>query len=282
MGLPRSANAALPEQHKPTLVNDDGSVASEPAYITSWESKDMCAPPRLALDDPLVSDLDTMVCAPQYLKLGYDVAAMCAPPRLALVEQCLKLGYDVGNVLKSYAGYDHIKVIIQAPQQSMYQPDAAASLYQDVQDVKQYAMPGDDAVHVPRRHVRRRKRRSVLRHAYLDELEHEDPNKVLIVRKITRMGFDSSRILKEHYSSIGAVSKVLLSNQHERQSDLPLQVRLRPSGIAFLVFETAESAARALAQGATQTVAGVEVSVCAFEKRLSDEDEDAGEDSSTS
>jgi len=272
MGVLRSVNAALPKQPEPTGVYG-GSVASEPAYSTSLGSTDVCAPPGLAMDDPLMSELDQNTCLRQMLSdlLGEYSHSPSAP-------QYIDLGYDVGNVLKVSAAYDHQKTTQRAREQEAPRPAAAASFSQKVQDFDQDVMPGDDSEHLPRRHLRRRKRTCVLRLAtHLNQLEHEDPSKVVIVRKINRLGFESSNILKEHYASIGAVSKVLLSNQHERQSGLPFQVRLRPSGIAFLVFETVEGAARALAQGATQTVAGVEIFVRAFEKRLSDEDEDAGE-----
>jgi len=276
MGGLRSINTASPKQQQqqqqqqqvlPTGVYG-GSVASEPAYITSLQSKDVGAPPGLLRDDPLMSNLDHNMR--QMLSNMLSEYNPSAP-------HYIDLGYSVGNVLKVSAAYDHQVATPWAREQPMTQPPVA-SFSQKVQDFNQDVMPCDDSEQGSRKHLRRRKRTCVLRLAtHLNQLEDEDPSKVIIVRKINRLGFDSANILKEHYASIGAVSKVLLSNQHERQAGLPFQVRLRPSGIAFLVFETVEGAAKALAQGPTQTVAGFEIFVRAFEKRASDEDEDAAD-----
>jgi hypothetical protein len=123
---------------------------------------------------------------------------------------------------------------------------------------------------------RRTKRRSVLLIAtQLNELQAEDPNKIVIVRKINRLGFDSSNILKTHFGQFGHVEKVLLSNAHTKQPGVSYQIRLRPSGIAFVVFESAEAAAQVLAQGEVHTICGLEVWVRAFERRQFDDEEEA-------
>jgi hypothetical protein len=103
----------------------------------------------------------------------------------------------------------------------------------------------------------------------LNQLQDEDPRQILIVRRINRLGFESASILEEHYARYGPVAKVLLSNPHEKKAGANFPMRLRPSGIGYVLFETAEGAARALAEGETHTVAGVEISVRAFERRES-------------
>jgi hypothetical protein len=131
------------------------------------------------------------------------------------------------------------------------------------QQQSQQTQPG------PNKQARRRKQRMCLLRiaSHLLELENEDPHKVLIVRKIGRLGFDSSRILKEYFERHGAVSKVLLSNEHTKQDKVDIRVRLRPSGIGYVIFENAEAVAAALSEGAQQIVAGVEIQVRAFEVR---------------
>jgi hypothetical protein len=136
----------------------------------------------------------------------------------------------------------------------------------------QQDVQGNDKAPPVRRQQRNRtqKRHCVLLIAsQLNELQHEDPETILIVRRIQRLGFESASILHEHYERYGPVAKVLLSNPHEKKAGASFRVRLRPSGIGYVQFETAEAAARALADGETHVVAGVEVNVRAFERRES-------------
>lgn len=109
------------------------------------------------------------------------------------------------------------------------------------------------------------KRHTIVKIAsHLNELEQDDPNKILIVRKINRLGFDSADILISYFEHVGPVAKVRLSSPHEKHG---FNVRLRPSGIGFVVFENADDAARAVALGDTQTIAGAEIIVKAFQRR---------------
>jgi len=113
----------------------------------------------------------------------------------------------------------------------------------------------------------RNKRHNVLLIAtHLNELQQEDPAKILIVRKINRLGFDSAEKLKEHFERFGPVEKVRLSNAHAKQPG-NFRSRVRPSGIAFLLFQDAQDATRALAAGASQVIANAEVFVRGFERR---------------
>merc|ERR1719324_1477955 len=126
---------------------------------------------------------------------------------------------------------------------------------------------------------RRSKRRNVLLIAtHLNELQEEDPSKIVIVRKINRLGFDSAEILKAHFERFGPVNKVRLSNAHAKQPGNSFRFRVRPSGIAFLLFEDAEAAAKALAAGDSQIIANVEVFVRGFERRQDDQNSSLGDD----
>jgi len=102
---------------------------------------------------------------------------------------------------------------------------------------------------------------------HLNELESDDPDKVIIVRKMNRLGLKSSAILKQHFSRFGVVEKLRLANTHDQKLASSLNARLRPSGIAFVVFESSVSASQVLAEGETQNVHGVQVSVSRFERR---------------
>merc|ERR1719191_417058 len=112
-----------------------------------------------------------------------------------------------------------------------------------------------------RKNGNRIKRHNVLLIAtHLNELQQEDPGKILIVRKINRLGFDSAEKLKAHFEQYGHVDKVRLSNAHAKQPG-NFRSRVRPSGIAFLLFEDSQDATRALDAGESQLVAGMEVFV---------------------
>jgi hypothetical protein len=117
-------------------------------------------------------------------------------------------------------------------------------------------------------------RRLLLIATQLNALQEEDPSKIIIVRKIHRLGFESASILTEHYSKIGPVVKVLLSNAHEKQA-ASFSVRLRPSGIGFVLFENAADAAAALALGECHHVAGAEVHVREFKRKTGSTDDAA-------
>jgi hypothetical protein len=118
---------------------------------------------------------------------------------------------------------------------------------------------------------RRTKRHATLLIAtQLSELQSEDPDKIVIVRKINRLGFDSAEILKKHFTQFGLVDKVRLSNSHTKEPGKSFQIRLRPSGIGFVVFADAEAAAKVLMQGETHIINGAEVRVRGFERRRCD------------
>jgi len=115
------------------------------------------------------------------------------------------------------------------------------------------------------RRQRRRRRRNLLQVAtQLRKLDQLDPQRVVRVRKISRLGLGSSELLGEHFERWGPVEQVLLSGLEERQSGP--QQRLRPSGFGFVVMASADAARRALSEPAQQ-VGGVWVEVHGFERR---------------
>merc|ERR1712087_713434 len=102
---------------------------------------------------------------------------------------------------------------------------------------------------------------------HLNELNDEDPRKMLIARKINRLGFASADILKEYFGHFGVVEKVRLSNTQTKPAWSSGNFRVRPSGLAFLVFEDAQAASNAVAAGKCHVVAGVEIFVSEFVSR---------------
>jgi len=106
-------------------------------------------------------------------------------------------------------------------------------------------------------------------------LEDEDPYCLLIVRRISKLGFKATRSLKQHFSAYGPVVRVLLAHSTARQyCDQQFQVKRRPSNLGFVQMATAEAANMVLAQGASQAVEGIIVNVQRFERHGEEEDDD--------
>lgn len=185
------------------------------------------------------------------------------PARLAEPDDAFDSIMRTGDVLKAAAA-----VQPSGPPQS--QQDVW-SIYRDLinSDDTQEAKPQFSQCQQPTELRSRQRRRScqVLIATQLNALQDEDPTKVLMMRKINRLGFESAAVLKDHYERYGPVCKVLVSNSHEKQSGQ--KHRVRPSGIGFVVFENADDSLRALAVGAKQVVAGHEVFVSEFESKES-------------
>lgn len=119
---------------------------------------------------------------------------------------------------------------------------------------------------------------------HLRSLLAVDSNRVLIVRKINRLGFSSPTILKEHYSWYGTVENVLVAHSRVKSGSGQAGIvsRLRPSGLGFIVMSKMEEADAILKQGSEQHVCGALIRVQKFERRMSemeeeDDDEEAGD-----
>ncbi|CAJ1336362.1 unnamed protein product [Effrenium voratum] len=112
---------------------------------------------------------------------------------------------------------------------------------------------------------------------HLRSLLHVDSSRVLIVRKINRLGFSSPTILKEHFSWYGTVENVLVAHSRVKSGggQAGIVSRLRPSGLGFVVMSKAEEAEMILTQGNEQQVCGTVIRVQKFERRMS-ESLDAG------
>jgi len=112
-------------------------------------------------------------------------------------------------------------------------------------------------------------------------LEDEGPDCLLIVRRISKLGFKASRSLKKHFSTFGPVLKVLLAHSTARQyQDQQFHVKRRPSNLGFIQMGTAAAANAVLAGGLAQEIEGVSVNVARFERHGEDGevDDEQGDD----
>merc|ERR1712187_156258 len=101
---------------------------------------------------------------------------------------------------------------------------------------------------------------------HLRELDSEDPACVLFARKVNKLGFELDKVLKKHYEQYGPVKRVLMSNAHE-PTDNTGCMRCRPSGLAFVVMQSPQDAARALSRGESQDINGIIISIRPFRSR---------------
>jgi hypothetical protein len=107
-------------------------------------------------------------------------------------------------------------------------------------------------------------------------LEDENADCVLIVRRISKLGFKATRSLKQHFASYGQVVKVLLAHSTARQyNDQQFHIKRRPSNLGFVQMATNEAAQAILAQGSSHEIEGVSVSVQRFERHGDLGDEEA-------
>lgn len=231
----------------------------------------------------IMSPCDSSQYAPMYLSTGGFYASMgdFEPLRVNVAtsetswldyQQALPVQYGpvLGDMLKAYAA--------ASARQERMESSLGAAAWPSVRAPPGLAMPGMQAAarkqlpstsHGGFRNKERPKRSTsgLLIATHLNELNDEDPRKMLIVRKINRLGFASEGILKEYFGQFGTVEKVRLSNTHAKPASSSGRFRVRPSGIAYLVFEDAQAASNALAAGTSQVVAGVEIFVSFFVSR---------------
>lgn len=105
---------------------------------------------------------------------------------------------------------------------------------------------------------------------HLRELADIDTKRVLMVRKINKLGLESSLFLKEYFSQFGSVEKVMVAHTRVRAKGLE-KARIRPAPLGFVVLSNTEEANAALAQGAEHSVKGVDIGVFSFESHPADE-----------
>jgi len=119
----------------------------------------------------------------------------------------------------------------------------------------------------------RRGRRCLLQTAqHLGKLDSEDPTKVVIVRKINRLGFGAEAALWDHFSRYGMVEEILPSGAPSKPTnnsgtEAKARTRLRPAGFAFVVMGSSDAAHAVLNAGAQQLINGVTVLVNEFRNR---------------
>jgi len=99
-------------------------------------------------------------------------------------------------------------------------------------------------------------------------LEDKDPDCLIIVRKISKLGFKATQSLKKHFSTYGPVVKVLLAHSTARQyCDQQFHVKRRPSNLGFIQMGSTEAVKQVLAASLSPEIEGVTISVSCFERQ---------------
>jgi len=103
---------------------------------------------------------------------------------------------------------------------------------------------------------------------YLRLLEEENVRCVLMVRRISRLGFQSDDILATHNSRFGQVKRVLVprskvKSQFSRRREIAF--RIRPGSLGFIAMEESLNVDRILRAGRDQIAAGLSIVVEPFQ-----------------
>jgi len=86
---------------------------------------------------------------------------------------------------------------------------------------------------------------------HVNLLQLEDPQCVVLARRVNKLGLDSSAILKKHFSKYGEVKDVHVSRRENNQKG----AYTRPSNLAFVVMVSSEGALKILRQAEHEVVA---------------------------
>jgi len=98
----------------------------------------------------------------------------------------------------------------------------------------------------------------------LELLRESNPERVLIVRKIKKLGFESPAYLEEHFGKYGEVADVMVAHSHVKPTTKRPNGRVRPAALGFVVMGSESSVQRALQGGEEQVVGGVAIEVRPF------------------
>lgn len=92
-----------------------------------------------------------------------------------------------------------------------------------------------------------------------------DPECVILVRKINRLGLNSPQLLEIYFSQFGPVERVLISHSIDKPNEKRRHPRWRPAGLGFIAMRNAQDAAAAIGHASEHIVLGVHIVVAPYE-----------------
>merc|ERR1719281_1541313 len=99
----------------------------------------------------------------------------------------------------------------------------------------------------------------------LELLRQRQPEHVIIVRKIKKLGFESPQLLDEHFSQYGEVKELLVAHSHVKATAKRPNGRVRPAALGFVVMANEEGVQSAFKAGANQMIYGHAIELASFE-----------------
>jgi len=111
----------------------------------------------------------------------------------------------------------------------------------------------------------------------LELLRQRQPECVIIVRKIKKLGFESPQILDDHFSQYGEVKELLVAHSHVKPTSKRPNGRVRPAALGFVVMGTPDAAKNAFKGGTEQMISDVSIELAPFESfdsHYAEEDDD--------
>jgi len=99
----------------------------------------------------------------------------------------------------------------------------------------------------------------------LELLRQRQPECVIIVRKIKKLGFESPQILDDYFSQYGEVKELLVAHSHVKPTAKRPSGRVRPAALGFVVMATQDAAQNAFKAGTDQVIGGVSIELAPFE-----------------
>merc|ERR1719313_3047599 len=79
----------------------------------------------------------------------------------------------------------------------------------------------------------------------LELLRQRQPEHVIIVRKIKKLGFESPQLLDAHFSQFGEVKELLVAHSHVKPTTKRPNGRVRPAALGFVVMDKQEAVQKA-------------------------------------
>jgi len=99
----------------------------------------------------------------------------------------------------------------------------------------------------------------------LELLRQRQPERVIIVRRIKKLGFESPQLLDMHFSQYGEVKELLVAHSHIKPSAKRPNGRVRPAALGFVVMADEEGAQNAFKAGEEQMIGGHGIELGSFE-----------------
>lgn len=249
------------------VVADAGSTDRAIMGQKPWQEKAVAG----IVETPSVNADISSASGP--MKLQLQALAHEDPGCVFKVRGIKDLGFQSAEILQTYfASYGKVKEVLVPHSAGDYKRARAAGMafvvMEDADDAEQIFAEGSKhvinsvtVVLQPFQRVARTMKEQ------LQTLIQEDPNTVLISRGIKELGFRSAELLQAHFASYGKVKDVLVSHSGGERKHGEHK-RFRAASVGFVVMETAEDAAKIMAEGLEHVVNGIRVQLQPFQRFL--------------